>query len=180
MYPLDAVYDTAEDVPEDVKTNKRYAGLSGFTIQEVADQIKADYGQVQSLPLFVAECSSTNMFSPCFEGFAYLLHFAIIHLGPFTIEVVSIPTETQVQTGGSLRSPVANGEYGSYYHVRREASPSPLPRCTMLYDKNLYRSRRLLGYLLFPKKGANLKLVRSETPFPPPPCPPPLENARGR
>lgn len=46
VYPLDAVYDVPEDVPEDVKTNKRYAGLSGYTIQEVADQIKADYGQV--------------------------------------------------------------------------------------------------------------------------------------
>ena len=46
MYPLDAVYDIPEDVPEEVKTNKRYAGLSGFTIQEVADQIKADYGKV--------------------------------------------------------------------------------------------------------------------------------------
>ncbi|CAN0245951.1 unnamed protein product [Ectocarpus fasciculatus] len=46
VYPLDAVYDVPEDVPEDVKTNKRYAGLSGFTIQEVAEQIKADYGTV--------------------------------------------------------------------------------------------------------------------------------------
>lgn len=51
MYPLDAVYDVAEDVPEDVKTNKRYAGLSGFTIQEVADQLKADYGQVHTVRL---------------------------------------------------------------------------------------------------------------------------------
>lgn len=47
VYPLDAVYDAAEDVPEEVKTNKRYAGLSGFTIQEVADQMKADYGKVR-------------------------------------------------------------------------------------------------------------------------------------
>lgn len=47
VYPLDAVYDVPEDVPEDVKTNKRYAGLSGFTIQEVAEQIKADYGTVR-------------------------------------------------------------------------------------------------------------------------------------
>lgn len=48
MYPLDAVYDAVEDVPEDVLTNKRYAGLSGFTIQEVSDQIKADYGKVRN------------------------------------------------------------------------------------------------------------------------------------
>eukprot|EP00904_Undaria_pinnatifida_P013121 jgi/Undpi1/893/HiC_scaffold_10.g04357.m1 len=49
VYPLDAVYDVPEDVPEDVKTNKRYAGLSGFTIQEVADQLKADYGKIDIL-----------------------------------------------------------------------------------------------------------------------------------
>lgn len=49
VYPLDAVYDSPEDVPEEVKTNKRYAGLSGFTIQEVADQIKTDYGKVDIL-----------------------------------------------------------------------------------------------------------------------------------
>lgn len=47
VYPLDAVYDTPEDVPEDVKTNKRYSGISGFTISEVADLLKADYGKVK-------------------------------------------------------------------------------------------------------------------------------------
>merc|ERR1719331_102316 len=37
IYPLDAVFDVPEDVPEEVSSNKRYAGLSGFTIQECAD-----------------------------------------------------------------------------------------------------------------------------------------------
>ncbi|CAD6273210.1 unnamed protein product [Miscanthus lutarioriparius] len=32
VYPLDAVYDTPEDVPEDVKANKRYAGASNWTV----------------------------------------------------------------------------------------------------------------------------------------------------
>merc|ERR1719310_1310075 len=36
VYPLDAVYDEPEDVPEETKNNKRYAGLDGFTISEVA------------------------------------------------------------------------------------------------------------------------------------------------
>ncbi|CAM9263023.1 unnamed protein product [Choristocarpus tenellus] len=49
VYPLDAVYDGPEDVPEEVANNKRYAGLTGFTISEVADAIKADYGQVDIL-----------------------------------------------------------------------------------------------------------------------------------
>lgn len=58
VYPLDAVYDTSEDVPEDVKSNKRYAGLSGFTIQEVADQMKADYGQVCVCHNFIFHCAT--------------------------------------------------------------------------------------------------------------------------
>jgi len=48
IYPLDAMYDSPEDVPEDVKTNKRYAGLD-FTIQEAVEAIKADYGKVDIL-----------------------------------------------------------------------------------------------------------------------------------
>jgi len=49
IYPLDAVFDVPEDVPEDIKTNKRYAGVSGYTIQETVDQIKQDYGKVDIL-----------------------------------------------------------------------------------------------------------------------------------
>merc|ERR1719343_842277 len=48
IYPLDAMYDTPDDVPEDVKTNKRYAGLD-FTIQEAVEAIKSDYGKVDIL-----------------------------------------------------------------------------------------------------------------------------------
>jgi len=46
IYPLDAVFDVPEDVPEEVMNNKRYAVLDGFTIQECADKVKADYGQI--------------------------------------------------------------------------------------------------------------------------------------
>ena len=49
IYPLDAVFDEPEDVPEDIKTNKRYAGLDGFTISEVADAIEKDYGKIDIL-----------------------------------------------------------------------------------------------------------------------------------
>jgi enoyl-[acyl-carrier protein] reductase I len=46
IYPLDAVFDTPEDVPEEIQTNKRYAGLSGYTISEVAKAVEADYGKI--------------------------------------------------------------------------------------------------------------------------------------
>ncbi|KAF3552352.1 hypothetical protein DY000_02005166 [Brassica cretica] len=37
VYPLDAVFDNPDDVPEDVKANKRYAGSSNWTVQEAAE-----------------------------------------------------------------------------------------------------------------------------------------------
>lgn len=49
VYPLDAVFDTPEDVPEDIANNKRYSGLDGFTISEVAAAVEKDYGKIDIL-----------------------------------------------------------------------------------------------------------------------------------
>jgi enoyl-[acyl-carrier protein] reductase I len=49
VYPLDAVFDTPDDVPDDIKNNKRYAGLESFTISEVAESIAKDYGKIDIL-----------------------------------------------------------------------------------------------------------------------------------
>lgn len=49
IYPMDAVFDTLDDVPEDIKTNKRYAGNSGWTVSEVADQVSKDIGNIDIL-----------------------------------------------------------------------------------------------------------------------------------
>jgi enoyl-[acyl-carrier protein] reductase I len=46
IYPLDAVFDTPDDVPDEIKNNKRYAGLDGYTISEVAKAVEADYGKI--------------------------------------------------------------------------------------------------------------------------------------
>jgi enoyl-[acyl-carrier protein] reductase I len=44
IYPLDAAYDTMADVPEDVRTNKRYANAGDFTIDGLAARLVADFG----------------------------------------------------------------------------------------------------------------------------------------
>ena len=49
VYPLDAVFDEPEDVPEEIKSNKRYAGLDGYTISEVAKAVEKDYGKIDIL-----------------------------------------------------------------------------------------------------------------------------------
>ena len=46
IYPLDATFDTLESIPEKVATGKRYRAFSGYSIQEVVDQVKKDYGSV--------------------------------------------------------------------------------------------------------------------------------------
>lgn len=49
IYPMDAVFDTPEDVPEEVRTNKRYAGAGQYTVSEVAERVKADVGNIDVL-----------------------------------------------------------------------------------------------------------------------------------
>ena len=46
IYPLDAAYDTRSEVPDEVCTDKRYKDLEAFTVQEVADAIRADLGEL--------------------------------------------------------------------------------------------------------------------------------------
>lgn len=45
IYPLDAVFDTDEDVPDEVREQKRYKGLEHFSIQGVADRLREDLGE---------------------------------------------------------------------------------------------------------------------------------------
>jgi enoyl-[acyl-carrier protein] reductase I len=44
IYALDAAYDAMADVPEDIRTNKRYAERGDFTIDGLAKQLVADFG----------------------------------------------------------------------------------------------------------------------------------------
>ncbi|KAL9336250.1 hypothetical protein Peur_070738 [Populus x canadensis] len=49
VYPMDAVYDCLDDVPEDVKSNKRYAGSSKWTVKELVESVKQDFGSIDIL-----------------------------------------------------------------------------------------------------------------------------------
>jgi enoyl-[acyl-carrier protein] reductase I len=44
IYPLDAVYDTLADAPEEVRTNKRYKDVGDFTIEGVRRRLEQDFG----------------------------------------------------------------------------------------------------------------------------------------
>lgn len=44
IYPFDAVFDTLDDAPEDVRTNKRYRETGDFSVAGLAARIAADSG----------------------------------------------------------------------------------------------------------------------------------------
>lgn len=45
VYPLDAAFDSMEDVPEEIRENKRYQERGDFTIAGLAAAMKADFGE---------------------------------------------------------------------------------------------------------------------------------------
>jgi len=45
IYPIDAAYDNMNEVPESVRSNKRYSGRGDFTIEGVASELVKDFGE---------------------------------------------------------------------------------------------------------------------------------------
>lgn len=45
IYPLDAVFDEPDDVPDEVRADKRYAEVEGYTLSEAADKLRNDFGE---------------------------------------------------------------------------------------------------------------------------------------
>lgn len=49
VYAIDAAFDSQADVPEEIRENKRYKDLVGYTITEVAKQVEKDFGKIDIL-----------------------------------------------------------------------------------------------------------------------------------
>ncbi|MBY0529057.1 MAG: enoyl-[acyl-carrier-protein] reductase [Rhabdochlamydiaceae bacterium] len=49
VYPLDASFDKLEDVPEEIRTNKRYQDAAHYTVSEVAAAVAKDFGKIDIL-----------------------------------------------------------------------------------------------------------------------------------
>jgi len=45
VYPLDAAYDVLADVPEEIRTNKRYKDVGDFTVEGLRQRLIADFGE---------------------------------------------------------------------------------------------------------------------------------------
>jgi enoyl-[acyl-carrier protein] reductase I len=52
IYPLDAAFDTLDEAPEELRTSKRYKDFGDFSIDGLARQMEADFGE-RPLDIFV-------------------------------------------------------------------------------------------------------------------------------
>lgn len=92
VYPMDAVFDKMEDVPQEIKENKRYADLKGYTISEVAEQVHKDFGKIDILVHSLANApevtknlldTSRGGYLAAMSSSSYSFISLIAHFGPF-------------------------------------------------------------------------------------------------
>lgn len=105
LYPIDAVFDKMEDVPQEVRENKRYAEISGYTISEVARQVQADFGKIDILVHSLANAPEVtkNLLDTSRKGYlaamsssAYSLISLLAHFGPIMTEHGSVLSLTYI------------------------------------------------------------------------------------
>jgi enoyl-[acyl-carrier protein] reductase I len=91
IYPMDAVYDKMEDVPEEVRNNKRYAGLLNYTMSDLVEQVELDFGKIDILVHSLANAPEVkkNLLDTSRQGYlaamsssAYSFISLLAHFGP--------------------------------------------------------------------------------------------------
>lgn len=92
IYPMDASFDSPEDVPQEILTNKRYKDMSGYTVSEVAAQVAEDFGHIDILIHSLANSPeiSKSLLDTSRKGYlsalsasSYSFISLLSHFGPF-------------------------------------------------------------------------------------------------
>ena len=120
VYALDASFDTPEDVPEDIRENKRYKDNSGYTISEVAEAVKKEFGTIDYLVHSLANGPEVKnplletsrqgylaaVSSSAYSYVSMLQHFGpIMNTGGATISLTYLASERAVPGyGGGMSS----------------------------------------------------------------------------
>lgn len=91
VYPLDASFDKPDDVPEEIRTNKRYLDNSGYTVSEVAAAVAKDFGKIDILVHALANGpevkkplleTSRNGYLAALSSSSYSFISLVAHFGP--------------------------------------------------------------------------------------------------
>ncbi len=120
IYPLEASFDTPEDVPLEIRENKRYKELQGYTISEVAKSVESDFGTIDILVHSLANGPEVKkplletsrhgylaaLSSSAYSFVSLLSHFGpLLHRGGATLSLTYIASERAVPGyGGGMSS----------------------------------------------------------------------------
>ena len=120
VYPLDAAYDDQDAVPEEIKENKRYKNVGGYTISEVAEAVKKDFGEIDYLVHSLANAPEVKkplletsragylsaMSSSSYSFISLLAHFGpLMRSGGATLSLTYMASERAVPGyGGGMSS----------------------------------------------------------------------------
>ena len=92
VYPLDATFDTMEDVPLEIRENKRYKDVTEYTITEVAAAIGRDFGKIDIFVHSLANAPEVQKpllettrkgYLAALSSSSYSFVSLLAHLGPF-------------------------------------------------------------------------------------------------
>lgn len=67
IYPLDAMFDTLADVPDDVRESKRYSDIGDYSIDGLASQMVSDFGEQPLDILFHSLANGPEVKKPLLE-----------------------------------------------------------------------------------------------------------------
>ncbi len=120
IYPLDAAFDTPNQVPTEIKENKRYKDVPGYTISEVAAAVKKDFGEIDFLIHSLANAPEVKkplletsregylaaMSSSAYSFVSLLAHFGpLMRAGGATLSLTYLASERAVPGyGGGMSS----------------------------------------------------------------------------
>ncbi|MBA2370005.1 MAG: enoyl-[acyl-carrier-protein] reductase [Candidatus Protochlamydia sp.] len=92
IYPLDASFDFPEDIPEEIRENKRYKDAGGYTISEVCEAIGHDFGKIDIFIHSLANApevqkplleTSRRGYLAAVSSSSYSFVSLLSHLGPY-------------------------------------------------------------------------------------------------
>jgi enoyl-[acyl-carrier protein] reductase I len=120
IYSMDAAYDKPEDVPQEIRENKRYKDTQGFTVSEVAKAVADDFGtidylvhslanapEIQNSLLDTSRSGYLSALSTSAYSFISLLAYfgPLIRAGGSTISLTYLASESAVPGyGGGMSS----------------------------------------------------------------------------
>ncbi|MGM0442921.1 MAG: enoyl-[acyl-carrier-protein] reductase [Fibrobacterota bacterium] len=111
VFPLDAAFDTMEDVPADLKENKRYAQHEAFTVSDAANAVESKYGKIDILVHALANGpevhkdlleTSRQGYLTAFSTSAYSLVSLVQHFGPAMNEMGAVVSLTYLAADGTI------------------------------------------------------------------------------